>query len=151
MEAHETGYILMAPLQNVEETHLSRWLVFFLSARFKNCLEILLESKSCLLLHRVEHSRQTLAGLLFSWPPISCLPRQWQFSVTDGGPCKAGHSFFHPSQSHSRKYFARHRGDMRGLHSLALGSYWQLVVQSIPALNWKGLFCKAPFNQFCGS
>lgn len=36
----------MALLQNAEETHWSRWLVFFQSARFKDCLEILLESKS---------------------------------------------------------------------------------------------------------
>lgn len=45
----------MARLQNAEETHLSRWLVFFASARSEDCLEILLESKSMFVATQVGH------------------------------------------------------------------------------------------------
>lgn len=80
----------MALLQNVEETHLSRWLVFFLSARFKDCLKILLEIKInvCCYKHCSNNvwAFQANSGLflmvLFLCPLTSHLPWQWQFLVT---------------------------------------------------------------------
>lgn len=75
----------MALLQNGEETHLSRWLVCFLSARFKDCLEILLESKSTFVAMQgwAFHANSGRFYWCYSYVHlISHLPWQWQVSVT---------------------------------------------------------------------